>query len=107
MPLSPFTGEDDFTHATQDEHHGVRQPSRPDPLPYHYRRKSREDTTKDSDSWSSQTRDSLLESLDSLNIQNPRDSYDYSSFGAYSYGQSDYTSESGWTRTSSSYVPSQ
>ena len=23
-PLSPFTGEDDFTHATQDEDHGSR-----------------------------------------------------------------------------------
>ena len=27
-PLSPFTGEDQFTHATQDEHHGTQQPSR-------------------------------------------------------------------------------
>ena len=24
-PLSPFTGEDDFTHATQDEDHGSRR----------------------------------------------------------------------------------
>ena len=24
-PLSPFTGEDDFTHATQDENHGSRR----------------------------------------------------------------------------------
>ena len=26
-PLSPFTGEDDFTHATQDEDHGSRRAS--------------------------------------------------------------------------------
>ena len=25
-PLSPFTGEDDFTHATQDEDHGLGEP---------------------------------------------------------------------------------
>ncbi len=106
-PLSPFTGEDEFTHATQDDHHGARQPSRPDPLPYHYKRKPREDTTQDSDSWSSQTRGSLLESFDSLNIHDPTDPYDYSSYGDHSYEQSDYTSESGWTRTSSSYIPSQ
>ena len=24
-PLSPFTGEDDFMHATQDENHGSRR----------------------------------------------------------------------------------
>ena len=51
----------------------------------------------------SHTRRSLLESLDSLNIQNPTDSYDYNSFGDHSYGQSDYASESGWTSQQSEW----
>ena len=101
--LSPFTGEDAFTHATQDEHHGARRPSRTESIPYHYRRRHREDTTRDLDSWSSYTRGSLLESLDFLSIRDPTNSYDYSSFGGDSYKQS----EIGCTTNSSFYAASQ
>ena len=49
----------------------------------------------------------ILKEVYSLNIHNPTHSYNYNSFGDHSYGQSDNTSESGWTRTSSSYILSQ
>ena len=80
-PLSPFTGEDQFTHATQDEHHGARRPSRIESLTYHYRRRHREDIARDSNSWSNHTRRSLLESFDFLSIRDPTNPYDYIFFG--------------------------
>ena len=59
------------------------------------------------DSWSSHTRGSLSELFDFLNIRDPTDPYNYSSFEGDSYEQSDYNFKTRWTTNSSSYAPSQ
>ena len=42
-----------------------------------------------------------------MSIHDPKDPYDYSSYGGGSVGQIDYSTESDWTRITSSYAPSE
>jgi hypothetical protein len=78
-PFSPFTCEGGYTHATQDEDHGIRRPSRPDPTSTYQRRgKGRKDTQLPIEG--------IAESFGGFAVRDP---YDYNSSDAYS--------SSGWT----------
>ncbi|MCX8910870.1 hypothetical protein, partial [Vibrio parahaemolyticus] len=98
--LSPFTGEQRFTHATQDDDHRGRQIHQPYPRHYSTNKRKKRDAAVDDDPYASQsgsnyfpTDEGILQGLDAMSVVRS----DQSNYRGSSYHTSDCYSDSTWS----------
>jgi hypothetical protein len=98
--LSPFTGEQGFTHATQDDDHGGRNIQPPYPRHYGTNRRKKKNAPADDDPYASQSGsnyfppgEAILQGFDAMSVVGS----DQSNYGGSSYHTSDRYSDSTWS----------